>query len=151
MSKRFRGGSIRRQIAAVALGPIICLVVLSEISDWLLREDLESVSYARATASKIESVVDLVRASTAPGQKAAILDASSRTGLRVEEVGVAELQQSTPNIPSADLRHVVQENLPAGFPTSLRSETATGSLRDVLVVGIGEDQALAFLPAPPPP
>ncbi|MFC6490292.1 ATP-binding protein [Nitratireductor sp. GCM10026969] len=149
MSKRFRGGSIRRQIVALAIGPIICLVILSAISDWLLPEDLESISYARATASKIESVIDLVRASTSPGQKAAILDASARTGLRVEEVAAAELSQT--DISSEDVRHTVQENLPVSFTTSFRSETATGSLRDVLVVGIDENRALAFLPAPPPP
>ena len=151
MNKRFRRGSIRRQIAALAIGPIICLVILGAISEWLLREDLESISYARATASKIGSVIDLVRASTSPGQKAAILDASARTGLRVEEVAAAELSLSETGIPAGDVRHMVQENLPASFTTSLRSETATGSLRDVLVVGIGENRALAFSPAPPPP
>ncbi|PRD42912.1 two-component sensor histidine kinase [Phyllobacterium phragmitis] len=151
MSKRFRGGSIRRQIAALAIGPIISLVILAAISDWLLREDPESISYARATASKIETVIDLVRASTSPGQKAAILNASAKTGLRVEEVAMAELSQSETDISVEDVRHMVQENLPVSFATSFRSETATGSLRDVLVVGIGENRALAFRLAPPPP
>lgn len=151
MSERLRGGSIRRQIAAVALGPIICLVILSEISDWLLREDLESVSYARATASKIETVIDLVSASTSATQEAAILDASTTTGLRVEEVEISELAQSEADISRDDVRYTVQKNLPDTVETSFRSETATGSLRDVLVVGVGENRALAFLPAPAPP
>jgi len=151
MIKRFRIGSIRRQIAALAIGPIICLVILSAISDYFLQEDLESTSYARTTAAKIESVIDLVRASTSPEQKAAILDASSNTGLRVEEVAMAELSQSETNIYFEDVRYKVQEYLPVNFTTSFRSETATGSLRNVLVVGIGENRALAFSPAPPPP
>jgi signal transduction histidine kinase len=44
----------------------------------------------------------------------------------------------------------VQENLPASFTTATRTETLSGELHDVLVVAIGSDQALAFLPAPPP-
>jgi len=151
MGALFKGGSIRRQVAVLAIGPIICLVILAAISGWLLLEDRESISYARTTASKIESVVELVRASTSPGQKWAILDASARAGLRVEEVAVAELSQSETDVPFEDVRHMVKENLPAGFTTSFRSETATGSLRDVLVVGIGENRALAFSLAPPPP
>lgn len=151
MSARFRGGSIRRQIAVLAIGPIICLVILAAISERLLREDRESISYARATASKIESVIELVRASTSPGQKSAILDASARAGLRVEEVAIAELSQSETDISFEDVRHMVKENLSVSVTTSFRSETATGSLRDVLVVGIGENRALAFSPAPPPP
>jgi len=113
------GGSIRRQIAAVALGPIICLVLLSEVSDWLLREDLESVSYARATASKIESVIDLVRASTSLEQEAAILDASAGTGLQVEEVDIAELSQSSTGVSAKDVRQMVQAHLPDSFTTLL--------------------------------
>lgn len=151
MSKRFGSGSIRRQIAALAIGPIISLVILAAISDLLLREDRESISYARATASKIETVIDLAGASTSPGQMAAILDASARTGLRVEEVAVAELSQTETDISGGDVRQMVQALLPAILPTSFRSETATGSLRNVLVVGIGENRALAFSPAPPPP
>ena len=75
--------TLRRQIAALAIGPIGGLLILGAISDWLLREDLESVSYARATALKIETVVDQVRAATSPEQMEAILQATSSTGLRV--------------------------------------------------------------------
>ena len=71
--------------------------------------------------------------------------------MRVEEVATAELLQGDTDISSEDIRSKVQENLPVGLTTSFRSQTATGSLRDVLVVGMGEDRALAFLPAPPPP
>ena len=151
MCTGFRGGSIRRQIVALAIGPIICLVILGAISEWFLREDLESISYARTTALKIESVIDLVRASSSAEQVAAILDASGRAGLPAEEVAGAELSQGQQDISFEDVRHIVRENLPDNFTTSYRSQTATGSLRDVLVVGIGENRALAFSPAPPPP
>ena len=53
MCTGFRGGSIRRQIVALAIGPIICLVILGAISEWFLREDLESISYALPDASRI--------------------------------------------------------------------------------------------------
>ncbi|WEX74886.1 ATP-binding protein [Sinorhizobium numidicum] len=152
MFARFQAGSIRRQIAALAVGPVICLVILGAISELLLRDDLESVSYARTTALKIETVVDQVRASASAEQRAAILDATSGTGLQVEQVSAAELlKQADTDISFEDVRHLVQNNLPASFATAFRAETSTGKLRDVLVVGVGNDRALAFLPAPPPP
>jgi signal transduction histidine kinase len=151
MSSRFRVGSLRRQIAALAIGPIGGLLILAVISDLLLRDDLESVSYARATALKIETVVDQVRASTSAQQKAAILEATSSTGLRVEEVPAAELSKGETGMLVEDVRHLVQENLPSRFTTAFRTQTPTGELHDVLVVAMDSDRALAFLPAPPPP
>ena len=143
--------TLRRQIAALAIGPIGGLLILGAISDWLLREDLESVSYARATALKIETVVDQVRASTSPEQMEAILQATSSTGLRVEEVAAEELSRRDTTIFVDEVRHLVQENLPESFTTAFRGETPNGKLHDVLVVAIDADRALAFLPAPPPP
>ncbi|MFN7026075.1 MAG: ATP-binding protein [Pseudorhizobium sp.] len=151
MFTRFRVGSLRRQIAALAIGPIGGLLILAVLSDWVLRDDLESVSYARATALKIETVVDQVRASTSLQQRAAILDATSSTGLRVEEVAAAEFSKGEASIFVEDVLQLVQENLPARFTTTFRTQTPTGALHDVLVVAIDSDRALAFLPAPPPP
>lgn len=147
----FRVGSLRRQIAALAIVPIGGLLILAAASDWLLRDDLESVSYARATALKIETVVDQVRASTSAEQEAAILDATSRTELRVERVAAAELSGGEQDRRVEDVRHLIQENLPVRLLASVQSGTVTGKLHDVLVVQVDDDQALAFLPAPPPP
>ncbi|MCA1408894.1 HAMP domain-containing protein [Ensifer sp. IC3342] len=152
MFKRFWIGSIHRQIAALAIGPVIGLVILGTISELVLRDDLESVSYARMTALKIEMVIDQIRASASAEQKAAILDAMSKAGLQVEEVSAAELsQKAETEIPADDVRRLVRDNLPTTSATAFRSETSAGTLHDVLVVGIGNDRALAFLPAPPPP
>ncbi|WP_429925478.1 hypothetical protein ACQY1H_25720 (plasmid) [Agrobacterium vitis] len=95
MSRRFRAGSIRRQIAALAIGPITALVTLNAISEWALREDLESVSYAKATALTMETIINQVRASTSIEQEAAILETTSKTGLGVEEVAAEELLRVT--------------------------------------------------------
>ncbi len=152
MFKRFWIGSIHRQIAALAIGPVIGLVILGMISELVLRDDLESVSYARMTALKIEMVIDQVRASASAEQKVAILDAMSKTGLQVEEVSAAELsQEADTEIPADDVRRLVRDNLPATFATAFRAETSAGKLHDVLVVGIDNDRALAFLPASPRP
>ncbi len=148
----FRSGSIRRQITALAIGPIIGLVILGAISEYLLPVDMESVSYVRATALKIETVVDQVKASTSAEQKAAILNVTSRTGLQVEEVSAAELfQQTDVSVPFNDIRRLVRNSMPATFATAFRTETSTGKLHNVLLVGINDDGALAFLPASPPP
>lgn len=152
MFTRFRVGSIRRQIAALAIGPVIGLVILGAISELVLGDDFESVSYARTTALKIEMVIDQVRASVSAEQEAAILDAVSRTGLRVEEVPATELAQKVETeIPTDDVRRLVRDNLPTTFATAFRTETAVGKLHNVLVVGFGDGRALAFLPSPAPP
>lgn len=151
MFTRFQSGSIRRQITALAVGPIIGLVILNAISEYLLRVDLGSISYARMTALKIETVIDQVKASTSAEQKAAILNVTSRTGLQVEEVAAAELfQQTDVSVSFDDIRRLVRNNMPATFATAFRTETSTGKLRNVLLVGTGNDSALAFLPASPP-
>ncbi len=148
----FRSGSLRRQITALAIGPIIGLVILGAISEYLLPVDMESVSYVRATALKIETVVDQVKASTSAEQKAAILNVTSRTGLQVEEVSAAELfQQTDVSVSFNDIRRLVRNSMPATFATAFRTETSTGKLHNVLLVGINNDSALAFLPASPPP
>ncbi|MCA1370738.1 HAMP domain-containing protein [Bradyrhizobium sp. BRP14] len=152
MFKRFWIGSIHRQIVALAIGPVIGLVILGTISELVLRDDLESVSYARMTALKIEMVIDQIRASASAEQNAAILDAMSKTGLQVEEVPAAELsQKAETEIPADDVRRLVRDKLPTTFATAFRTKTSGGKLHDALVVGIGDDRALAFLPASPPP
>lgn len=152
MFKRFWIGSIHRQIAALAIGPVIGLVMLGTISELVLRDDLESVSYARMTALKIEMVIDQIRASASAEQKAAILDAISKTGLQIEEVSAAELsQEAETEIPADDVRRLVRDNLPTTFAAAFRTKTSAGKLHDVLVVGIGDNRALAFRPASPPP
>jgi signal transduction histidine kinase len=148
---RFQARSIRRQIAALAVGPIIGLVILGAISELLLGDDLESVSYARTVALRIETVIAQFQASTSAAQRAGILDATSRTGLQVEEVAAVELSQGQTEISFEDVRNLVQDNLPMTLATAFRPETSAGKLHDVLVVGIGGDRALAFLPASPPP
>lgn len=152
MFARFRAGSIRRQIAALAVGPIMGLVILGAISDLVLGDDFESVSYARTTALKIEMVIEQIRASASAQQEAAILDAVSRTGLQVEEVSAAELAQKVEReIPAENVLLLVRDNLPKTFVTAFRPETSAGKLHNVLVVGFGNGRALAFQPSPAPP
>jgi len=152
MLKRLRVGSIRRQIAALAIGPVIALVLIGTIAEYLLADDFESVSYAKTTALKIEMVIDQVRVSRSREEERAILEVVSRTGLRVEEVSPDELLQPEDSaLPIDDVREMIRKNLPASFVTRYRDATAFGQLRNVLVVGIGEGRALSFQPLPPPP
>ncbi|WP_455873394.1 ATP-binding protein [Rhizobium yanglingense] len=147
-----RVGSIRRQIAALAIGPIIALVLIGTIAEYLLADDFESVSYAKTTALKIEMVIDQLRASGSREEENVVLDVVSRTGLRVEEVSPAELSQpGGPEPPIDDVRDMIRKNLPESIVTSYRDATAGGQLREVLVVDIGGGRAMAFQPSPPPP
>lgn len=152
MFRNFLGGSIKRQIAALAIGPTIILVTIGGISELLLRDDLESISLARSTALKIEMVVEQVRATASEAEKTAILDVVSRTGLEVREVPAAELSRDIDSEHvDDDFRYLVRDNLPATLVTASRAETADGSQREVVLVRLDAERALAFMPAPPPP
>lgn len=151
MFKRFKTRSIRWQIAASAIGPVILVALLAIITQPLTLYSPESLSYVRNTALKIEMVVEQIRASSTPEQEAAILDAVSKTGLQVEEVPIAELVPAGATPPGQDVRQLVRKNLPDRVITNFRDDTATGRLRNVLVVDVGDGKALAFLPSPAPP
>lgn len=147
----FRSGPIRRQITALAIGPVILLVVIGAVTEPLMLEKYESIAYAETTALKIETVVEQVRMSQSPEQIAAILDAVDRTGLQVEIVPAAELQGlAHEEVVAGDVRRLVQADLPVSLEPILREETV-GQLDDVLVVRVDAATALAFAPAPAGP
>jgi signal transduction histidine kinase len=152
MLKRIKAGSIRWQIAASAIGPVILVSLLTILTQPLTLYEPESLSYARGTALKIEMIMEQVRAADTPEQKAAIFAVVSKTGLQVEEVSIAELSpDATLAVPRRDVRQLVRNNLPEAIPSSFRDHTSTGNLQNVLVVGTGDGRALAFMPAPAPP
>jgi signal transduction histidine kinase len=144
----FQSGSIRRQITALAIGPVILVALLAIVTQPLTPNVYESTSYAETTAIRIETVVEQVRVSDAPAQIAAVLDAVSKTGLRVEIVSAAELNGSPQKaVADGDVRELVRGNLPASLHAVLRGTTRDGALSDVIVVQVDGDTALAFAPA----
>jgi signal transduction histidine kinase len=152
MLKRMKAGSIRWQIAASAIAPVILVSLLAILTQPLTLYEPESLSYARGTALKIEMVTEQVRAADTPEQLAALFAIVSKSGLQVEEVSTAELQPDVSlSIPRKDARQLVRNNLPDAILTSFRAHTSTGSLHNVLVVATGDGRALAFLPSPAPP
>lgn len=154
MLKRIKARSIRWQIAASAIVPVILVALLIVATQPLTLYEPESLSYARGTAIEIETVVKQARAAETADQLAALLAIVSKSGLQVEEVSPAELQpDASLTIARKDARQLVRNNLPDAILTSFRAETETGILRDVLVVATGDGRALAFglSPAPPDP
>jgi len=151
MLKRMKAGSIRWQIAASAITPVILVSLLAILTQPLTLYEPESLSYARGTAVKIEMVTEQVRAADTPEQLAALFAIVSKSGLQVEEVSTAELApDASLSIPRKDARQLVRNNLPDAILTSFRAETTTGKLHNVLVVATGDGRALAFLPPAPP-
>jgi signal transduction histidine kinase len=152
MLERIKAGSIRWQIAASAIGPVILVSLLAILTQPLTLYEPESLSYARGTALKIEMIIEQVLAADTTAEEAAILAVASRTGLQVEEVPIAELSTvASLSLSRSDIRQLVRDHLPEAIPSSFRDRTATGNLRNVLVVGTGDGRALAFMPAPAPP
>jgi signal transduction histidine kinase len=144
----FLGKSIWKQITALAIGPVILLALLAILTQPFRPQVFESTSYAEATAIRIETIVDQVRASDAPTQVAAILAAVNKTGLRVEIVSAAELggpPQET--LAGGDVRDLVREKLPASLRAVLHGKTRNGTLSDVIVVQATPETVLAFAPA----
>ncbi|UIY32108.1 HAMP domain-containing histidine kinase (plasmid) [Neorhizobium galegae] len=151
MLKHIKASSIRWQIAASAIVPVILVAFLLILTQPLTLYQPESLSYARATALKIEMVTEQVRAADTPEQLAGLLAIVSDTGLRLEEVPTTELTPDpTQPIPRNDPRQLVRNNLPDSITTSFRNDTSTGTLRNVLVVDTGDGRAIAFLPPPAP-
>lgn len=151
MKSWFRSDPIRRQITALAIGPVILLALIGALTEPLTLEKYESSSYAETTSLKIETVVEQVRMSDSPEQIAAILDAVDKTGLRVELVPAAELHGlAQEDVGAGDVRRLVQADLPASLEPILREDTA-GTLDDVLVVRVDAATALAFAPLPAGP
>ncbi|TCM52560.1 signal transduction histidine kinase [Rhizobium sp. PP-F2F-G48] len=152
MLNRMKAGSIRWQIAASAIAPVIAVALLLILTQPLTLYEPESLSYARGTAVKIEMVTEQVRAAGTPEQLAALFAIVSKSGLPVEEVSTAELQpDASLSIPRTDARQLVRSNLPDAILTSFRAATSSGKLLDVLVVATGDGRALAFAPPSPPP
>ncbi|MGN7292826.1 ATP-binding protein [Rhizobium sp. SAFR-030] len=152
MLKRMRAGSIRWQIAASVMVPVLIVAILTILTEPMTLYEPERLSYARGTAVKIEMVTEQVRTADTPERLAALLAIVSKTGLQVEEVSPAELTPD-PRVEVArrDPRQLVRKNMPEAILTSFRAETSTGRLNDVLVVATGDGRALAFRPAPAPP
>jgi signal transduction histidine kinase len=147
-----KSASIRWQIAASAIVPVILVAFLLILTQPMTLYEPERLSYARGTAVKIEMVTEQVRAAETPEQLAALLAIVSQSGLPVEEVSVTELSP----IPSLlisrnDPRQIVRSNLPDAIQTSFRHVTSDGRLLNVLVVATGDGRALAFAPPPAPP
>ena len=152
MGKRFRTKSIRWQIAASAIVPVLIASLLTIFTQPMTLYAPESVSHARQIAMKIEMVLEQIRAATTPAQTAAVLASVSNSGLPVEQVSVADLAADPAiSVPRADIRRQIKNNLPDGVVTRFRGATETGRLHDVLVVGTGDGRALAFKPPLGPP
>ena len=148
MLKRFQCGSIRWQITALAIGPVILAALLAAVMQPLNLIDFHSVSEAKRDAIKIEMVVDQIRAAATPEQRTAILDAVNRSGLAVEPVSVLELSGEGHDLPfDANLAKFVRYGLRPELSSSLRTQTTNGALHNVLVVGVDAERALAFAPA----
>ncbi|MBX4973128.1 two-component sensor histidine kinase [Rhizobium lentis] len=149
MLARFFAGSIHRQIALLAVAPVVLFAILGIISENLTIKEPESVSQARAIAMRVEFVADMIRSAETADQETAILEAARRTGLQVEEVPAAELLGPELELEEGDFRSEIQKNLSAGVDAKLRAASETGNL--VLVVGVDQRRALAFLPPPAVP
>lgn len=152
MLNRIKARSIRWQIAASAIVPVILVAFLLILTQPLRLYEPESLSYARGTAIKIEMVVEQARATETQEELAALLAIVSKTGLQAEEVSTTELQPDDgPAIARNDARQMVRSNLPDAVLTSFRAATSLGKLRNVLVVATGDGRAIAFAPSPAPP
>ncbi|MBX4892863.1 ATP-binding protein [Rhizobium bangladeshense] len=151
MLVRFLAGSIHRQIALLAVAPVVLFAILGIISENLTIKEPESLSQARAVAMRIEFVTEMIRSAETADQETAILDAARRTGLQVAEVSAAELQGPELEMEEGDFRSEIQKNLSPGVDAKLRAATETGHLKPSLVVSIDQRRALAFLPPPAVP
>lgn len=147
MRSWFSSRSIRWQITALAIGPVILVALLAILTQPLASQRYERTSYAERTQIEIETVVEQVRAADKPGQIAAILAAVGKTGFPVKIVPATELQgRSQKPVSDRDVREAVREKLPASLHAVLRDKTQDGALLNVILVQVNSDTVLAFAP-----
>ncbi|RAX37913.1 ATP-binding protein [Rhizobium tropici] len=141
---RFFTGSIHRQIALLAVGPVALFAILGIVSEHLTIKEPESVSQARSLAMRIEFVVDMVRSAPTEEQKATLLAAVTRSGLRVEEIPASGLYDSEPTDDIGNFRAEIENNLSPATDIKLRPPSANSASQQELIVGLDHDRALSF-------
>ena len=152
MRNWFPSRSIRWQIIALAIGPVILVALLAILTQPLTPEIYESTSYAERTQIRLETIVEQVRAAESSPQVATILRAVNKTGFRVEIVPADELKGPSHEADAhEDVRELVRGKLPASFKAVLRNRTRDGAIPNAIVVQARSDIALAFMPAPDAP
>ena len=153
MWSRVLHGSVRSQVIILAVMPILLVLILDTIVDEVMQKG-KSVPYAHGLAIKVEMLFRQISALDDPEQVPGLLAATGNAGITAETVSPAELRATEPaRLDEQDIRVLVKALLPPNLEAVVRNETATGSLRNILVVSDedGHVLALAFSDETPSP
>lgn len=149
MLARFLAGSIHRQLVALAVGPVILLVLLGTISENLMVQDSESISQARTVAMRIEMARDMMLSAATIEERREVLNAVTRSGLEIHEVPVVDAFEGAPQSVTDDFVSEIMKNLPSDLKAMLRGTIDSKPLKNVLLVPLDGKSALAVVPPPP--
>lgn len=149
ISLPFRSGSITTQIVILAIGPVV-MVCLFLVAYEVIMRDGGYISHEKAESLRIETAVRAVQSVTDLNVRASVVDAFSKSGMKIELVPAQELKMHLPPVEASDTALVVARRLQPNYKVAIQSATS-GSLRDVVVVGLDESQALVVQPKSPPP
>ncbi len=149
MLARFLAVSIHRQLVALAVGPVVLLVLLGTISESLMVQDSESISQARTVAMRIEMARDMMLSAATTEERREVLNAVTRSGLAIHEVPVAEALGGVQPVVTDNFMSEILKNLPPDLKAKLGGTIDSQSLKNVLLVTLDDKNALAIVPPPP--
>lgn len=149
MSQSSNLDTIRGQIIALAIAPILIACAMGVVTEPLVFDD--TIPYHRSTAIRIETVVNQILAAKTPENGNTIVEVTANSDLPVEKVGATEFDKAARGTEQAnDLGARVRDALGNKFQMALRSSTIAGELRNVLLVKVNATEALAFSIPPEP-
>lgn len=152
MMKNFRKCSIRKQIIALAMFPVVLVSILSATLEPFAVDENTELNYANKQAGKIQLLVGQVRASRTQAEMDAVLASAHANGIGIERVGVSALAREDDTVlGDSDIRRELKSLLSPELEATLRNELPGSGFHAGLVVRIDRDRALLFsLPALPP-
>ncbi|WP_413989830.1 ATP-binding protein [Labrys okinawensis] len=141
---RFRSGSVREPIIALAVAPVLLVVIFAGITE-LMGGTRHVISTADVLAVNIEMAVKAIRAADSPAQAEDIVRALNKAGLQVREMTRQEVDRDTQALTSdGDIRNLVAKRLPNLPDVQLRHIASPDAAQDLVVVGLDDTRTLAF-------
>jgi signal transduction histidine kinase len=141
---RFRSGSVREPIIALAVAPVLLVVISAGITE-LMGGTRRVISDADVMAVNIEMTAKAMHAADNPAQAEGILRALNKAGLQVKEMSRQEIDRDTRALSSdGDIRNLIARRLPNPSDVQIRQITSPDAVQDLVVVGLDDTRTLAF-------
>ncbi|MBZ9719201.1 HAMP domain-containing protein [Mesorhizobium sp. AD1-1] len=142
-SDRLRLGSITTQITGIVAISVLLGAFFTIATVLLFADGAASKASPSAAAQQIAQIVELMQAANS-GERAAILQASRKAGVKVVDVAISELEPAVaPSLPS--MSRLIERQLESGWGIDMiEGDRYSSGPEHQLVARIDDDTALVF-------